>query len=562
MARKSRRTLIGNTVQKEASIKDSVFIVPQLATAAYIRLSVEKEGDESIQTQMELVHQYIASHEEYQLVDTYVDNGYTGTDFDRPGFMQLMDDVRTGKIQCIVVKDLSRFGRNAIETGYYIETIFPCLNVRLIAINDDFDSSREEDRNSMIVPIKNMINEMYAKDASKKRVLAFEMQSRQGNVKIGRSIYGYSVDKENNQLVINPETAPVVRMIFRWYLMGVKTGDIAKRLEMLGVTTPNSYKAVHEAETKIPETDHWTGNRIATILTNEAYVGITVHGKRKRAKYKNIPEHHTDPEEWIIHEHTHEAIIAEPDFDEVQLRWNENSQRCKERAGKGRDYGLDLQDSFPSKIKCMECGNTMVYKRYTNHGQAHGIRKGFYYCAETEGKMEYCRQQVNEDLIRITVMDQIHNLIRLMCDRKVLLEKMRDGSCDKGEVISLRVKLQNLKYRLVKVEETSATLYENFSEGLLSEEEFRELKEHYTSERQKIHEEMKHVQARQRIVEKQIQEFLDMEKHLEQYLDDRSFNQELVNELVEQVEVSSKGMIEVKLKCRDVFQEVLEIMEK
>ena len=178
MARKSRRTLIGNTVQKEASAKDSVFIVPQLATAAYIRLSVEKEGDESIQNQMELVHQYIASHEEYQLVDTYVDNGYTGTDFDRPGFMRLMDDVRTGKIQCIVVKDLSRFGRNAIETGYYIETIFPCLNVRLIAINDDFDSNREEDRNSMIVPIKNMINEMYAKDASKKRVLAFEMQSR------------------------------------------------------------------------------------------------------------------------------------------------------------------------------------------------------------------------------------------------------------------------------------------------------------------------------------------------------------------------------------------------
>ena len=159
-------------------------------------------------------------------------------------------------------------------------------------------------------------------------------------------------------------------------------------------------------------------------------------------------------------------------------------------------------------------------------------------------------------------MDQIHNLIRLMCDRKVLLEKMRDGSCDKGEVISLRVKLQNLKYRLVKVEETSATLYENFSEGLLSEEEFRELKEHYTSERQKIHEEMKRVQARQRIVEKQIQEFLNMEKHLEQYLDDRSFNQELVNELVEQVEVSFQGMIEVKLKCRDVFQEVLEIMEK
>ena len=122
-----------------------------------------------IQTQIELLHQYIQDHEEYKLVDTYVDDGYTGTDFDRPEFIRLMDDVRTGKIQAIIVKDLSRFGRNFIETGYYIETIFPCLNVRLISINDEFDSSRAEDRNSMVMPIKNMINEMYAKDAYKKR---------------------------------------------------------------------------------------------------------------------------------------------------------------------------------------------------------------------------------------------------------------------------------------------------------------------------------------------------------------------------------------------------------
>ena len=150
-----------------------------------------------------------------KLVDTYVDDGYTGTDFDRPGFIRMMEDVRTGKIQCIIVKDLSRFGRNFIETGYYIETIFPCLNVRLISINDEFDSSREEDRNSIVMPVKNMINEMYAKDASKKKVLAFEMQSKRGDATIARSIYGYTVDKKENQLKVNPETAPIVRAIFR-----------------------------------------------------------------------------------------------------------------------------------------------------------------------------------------------------------------------------------------------------------------------------------------------------------------------------------------------------------
>lgn len=562
MARKSRRTLLSNAVPGEVNKKVSSIVMTQIATAAYIRLSVEKEGNESIQTQIDLVHQYIDDHEEYRLVDTYIDNGYTGTDFNRPEFVRLMDDVRTGKIQCIVVKDLSRFGRNAIETGYYIETIFPCLNVRLIAINDDFDSNREEDRNSMIVPIKNMINEMYAKDASKKRVLAFEIQSKQGTAKIARSIYGYAVDKEKNQLIVNPETAPIVQMIFRWYLMGVKTGDIAKRLDMLGVMTPYVYKARNEIEVVIPATDHWTGGRIGEILTNEAYTGTTIYGKRKRAKYRNIPEHHTKPEEWIIHKNTHEAIIAEPDFAEVRLKWNDNSQKCKARIGNGRDYGFDLQNSFPSKIKCMECGNTMVYKRYTNNGKAHGIRKGFYYCVESEKNPQYCRQQVSEDLIRITVMDQIHNLINVMCDKKVLLEKMRDGTCDKGEVISLRIKLQNMKYRLEKTEETSATLYENFSNELLDEEEFRELKEHYSVEKKKIQEKIKQIQSRQRIVEKSIENFLDIEVHLEKYLNDRSFNQKLVDELVEQVEVSSKGMIEIKLKCEDVFQNVLEIMEK
>ena len=210
----------------------------------------------------------------------------------------------------------------------------------------------------------------------------------------------------------------------------------------------------------------------------------------------------------------------------------------------------------------MECGNTMVYKRYTNNGKAHGIRKGFYYCVESEKNPQYCRQQVSEDLIRITVMDQIHNLINVMCDKKVLLEKMRDGTCDKGEVISLRIKLQNMKYRLEKTEETSATLYENFSNELLDEEEFRELKEHYSVEKKKIQEKIKQIQSRQRIVEKSIENFLDIEVHLEKYLNDRSFNQKLVDELVEQVEVSSKGMIEIKLKCEDVFQNVLEIMEK
>ena len=276
MARKSRRNNI-IIEKKQEMMTPEIITGPQLETGVYARLSVEKDNEETIQTQIEMLHQYVEEHGEYHLVDTYVDNGYTGTDFDRPGFIRMMEDVRTGKIQCIIVKDLSRFGRNFIETGYYIETIFPCLNVRLISINDEFDSSREEDRNSIVMPVKNMINEMYAKDASKKKVLAFEMQSKRGDATIARSIYGYTVDKKENQLKVNPETAPIVRAIFRWYQMGRGTGAIVKRLKMLDIMTPHAYKATHELDMAIPDTDRWTGDRVKTILVNQAYIGTTIY---------------------------------------------------------------------------------------------------------------------------------------------------------------------------------------------------------------------------------------------------------------------------------------------
>lgn len=176
MARKSRRAQSDNAVSTavianiQTKKKEHL-----LRTAAYGRLSVENETGESLQTQMSMLYQYIDNHDDLQLEDSYSDNGYSGTNFDRPEFVRLMDDVRSGKIECIVVKDLSRFGRDYLETGYYIETLFPHLNVRFIAVTDDFDSIREEDRSSLSVPIKNMVNAMYAKDISKKICAAREV---------------------------------------------------------------------------------------------------------------------------------------------------------------------------------------------------------------------------------------------------------------------------------------------------------------------------------------------------------------------------------------------------
>lgn len=168
---------------------------------------------------------------------------------------------------------------------------------------------------------------------------------------------------------------------------------------------------------------------------------------------------------------------------------------------------------------------------------------------------------MHEDLLKITVMDQIHNMIQAMCDRKVLLEKMKEGSYDKGELVSLRVRIQNMQFKLMKAEETSATLYENFATGLLDEQEYQMLREHYTEEKEKLETGIREAQTRKRVVEKSIEEFLEVEKNLEKYLDERSFNQKMIDELVEKIYVSSKGMIEIQMKCSDVFQKITEILE-
>ena len=208
MARKSRKAVQTAKVMDviapgtTAGADDSIQILEaegklkpgQLLTAAYIRLSVENNGnedEESIKTQTELVHSYIKEHPDLHLAETYIDNGFTGTKFDRPEFVRMMEDVKRGRIQCIVVKDLSRFGRDYLETGYYMEAIFPLLNVRFIAVTDNFDSTREEDRNSLSVPIKNLVNAMYAKDYSRKQEAFRMMASQTGKVSAQYQVYGY-----------------------------------------------------------------------------------------------------------------------------------------------------------------------------------------------------------------------------------------------------------------------------------------------------------------------------------------------------------------------------------
>ena len=242
-----------------------------LRTAAYARLSSENSGHETedtLNTQILQIHNYIKEHPELTLTDTYVDNGFTGTNFDRPEFERMMQDVRTGKIQCIVVKDLSRFGRDYIETGNYLETIFPMLHIRFIAINDDFDNIRQSDVDSLAVPIKNMVNSLYAKDISKKIGLSYQMRREKGIPTSWCVPYGYRMNEQKSQYEAADE-AKYVKLIYQWYLMGVSTNEIARRLEFLEVPRPNEHlnRRLHEGHDTT--FNKWHSSSVLRILDSQ-----------------------------------------------------------------------------------------------------------------------------------------------------------------------------------------------------------------------------------------------------------------------------------------------------
>ena len=555
MARKSRKVL-----QKETQnyIPVATSTEKKLATAAYARLSVEKEDDDSIHTQITLLKNYIDEHSDLELSDTYIDNGFTGTRFDRPDFVRMMDDVRCGKIQCIVVKDLSRFGRDFLETGYYIETLLPRLNVRLISINDDFDSFREGDINSIAIPIKNMVNELYAKDFSRKVTAYNDLHRERGDVKLLRSVYGYKRDAVNNIYVVNPDTAPIVQMIFRWYLLDVTTGQIAKRLNTMQILTPLAYKAIVEkGEEFNQEGDAWNNGRVRDILRNTIYIGDLTWGKRRKTLFRNVPEHKTPKEEWVICHNMHEPLISKADFEEVQRRLDAMADKLRSP----KEYEYNPPDQFQSKVYCLDCGKKMRYSKY-----CYGNRDGAFYscgCRVIGSTNEHHNLwKVNADFLKIVVADQVNQLVAWMCDRKKLVARLQAEFQRNTGTLKVQKRKLQLQMKVEQIEEKLTTLYENLAEGIINAEDYKIIKERYLSEKDVVREELQAADAELRQVEAQLEEFMEFVGRLEQYLGQGGFNEALVRELVESIQISQNTGIEIRFVCEDVIQQITEMGEE
>lgn len=540
MARKSRK----QTVKMQELVQIPVPKKVLLPTAAYVRLSVENGGgrEDTIETQIELVEGFIEKHPDLELTETYVDNGFSGTNFERPEFLRMLEDVRKGKIRCIVVKDLSRFGRNYLEAGYYIETIFPFLNVRLIAVTDNFDSSRKEDTDGLTVPIRNLVNDLYAKDISKKVWSAQQRLKKEGRSCGNCAPYGYLKNKETGRFEVDHRTAHYVQLMFQWTLMGVSIMEIGKRLDMLGAPTPRMRH--HELGYRHdPGTPNWQAASIRPMLMSQFYIGNTETNKTNQAYFKGQKKKRLPREEWTIIEGTHEPIIAADDFWQVQEIMEQKMERYRETR---RDDVADMPDHLKEMVYCADCGKKMGFDRLPRKAKH---RSPYYLCLGL-GSHTTCRgHKISAPCLEKLVMDQIGKYISEVCNA----EKLKPSD---SPLVAIGQKVGRLKTKVGNLSEKNRKLYEDYALGVLDADEYGFIKERYTKALEDAKAELAAAEKEQEETRQRLEQVKGRTRRLKEYLGATAFDESLVRDLVERIEVGADGSVKLTYRFTDMFEEL------
>ena len=450
-------------------------------TALYIRLSREdgdKEESDSIGNQRDMLLSYISEHPELKLFDVYVDDGFTGTNFNRPEFQRMIKDMKLRKFDCIIVKDLSRFGRDYIGVGNYQENVFPRSNIRFIALNDRIDTGLpSEESQSILVPFTNIINEQYARDISKKVRSALDTKRKRGEFIGAFASYGYRKDpNDHNRLLVDEEAAENVRKIFRWFLEGMPKLSIALKLNASGVPCPSEYKKqkgmnYHNA-TRLESTTYWTHTSIHRILKNEIYIGNMVQHTQTSRSFKikqNIQLKKTD---WIIVKGTHEPII------DIQT-W-ETAQRLLQTDIKRSQYTGSVH-LFAGVIRCSDCGRAM--KKRLNAGGGHE----YYICGtyQAYGKTRCSCHSIRTDVLTKMVYEELKAQIGKYADfEKLKAELVTERTAfNRDEIVKRQAGLIKKSERIQKLRRG---LYEDYKSKMISGDEYASFKSQYNSELEKI----------------------------------------------------------------------------
>ncbi|MGM9558497.1 MAG: recombinase family protein [Oscillospiraceae bacterium] len=508
--------------------------------ALYIRLSKEDENEgpsESVTNQKSLLNEFVQQYR-LSVYETYVDDGWSGTNFDRPDFQRMIGDIEAKKVNMVITKDLSRLGRDYIMTGHYMERYFPEKRVRYISLLDGIDTGVESSAND-ITPFRAIMNDMYAKDISKKIKSVKRDKQRKGQFIGGKPVYGYKMHPtEKNKIVIDEEVAPMVRRIFGMALAGMSCRQIATQLNAEGVPTPATYAGL-PVPNPGPYTGLWSSERISDMLQNETYIGNMVQGRSVKISYKSKKCLKQDRENWVIVEGTHEPLIDTETFRKVRMLVNSRKHT------RSRTYDFLLK----GLIFCHECGYPLAL---LNRKNAAGEDVLYFVCRTYQRftKAGVCScHSIKEKTVTDAVIAKVREVCEAYLNPKELLpiaqkavEQAQKENAPETGMQAIQSKIDSLTANLDK-------MYMDRLSGLLAEADFERIYQRVKMERGSLEEKLRELEQQK---ESPVSTEDRAKKLVQQFLDSAYTSRELLVSLIERVELTEDKQIIIKFHFREL----------
>ena len=561
MARKSRYVAEVKEEKKTA----------MLLAGVYARLSIEDEDDEeqnSIGNQKKIALDYLKDKDDIAVTEYYVDNGYTGMNFSRPDFQRMMNDLRSGKINCVIVKDISRLGRHFVMTSEFVEKIFPMMGVRLICINDDYDSFDENcDSASLLLPFKMVMNDSYVKDISKKirSSISAKMDSGEYLPSASSIPYGYIRNPEQNTFDIDEEVAPVVVRIFEMRANGVALNAIAKTLNEEGIPCPGKLRYIRGI-TKAAKYENalWIHGTLRKILMDQVYIGNRVHGRVKRDKL-GMEKTRRSEEEWQVIENAHQPIISQELFDKVQEAMNEAA--AKRNAYKQQEAPeTDHREVFREKVYCGDCGSMMRGCKGLGRANEDGERKAFIYydCGKflDSGRAVCSAHYVRQEEIMDTLRNALDTQLCAAIDFEALVKEVQAmpkvvhyESSVKNQLTSIQSKRRHMELRLEQ-------LIVDLTDGLIDKQEYAYAKQKYNEEYEHLLEEENRLFTSSRRLGNIVASSDKWIRTLKEYRSIPDIDRKAVDFLVKRIKIYPGKRIELILNYEDPFRLVSEYLNQ
>jgi DNA invertase Pin-like site-specific DNA recombinase len=516
---------------------------------AYARASKEDIDSSTIENQLGLINDYVKAMPDIEIVSEYFDNGFSGIDFIRPSFANMMKDIEEGKINCVIVKDLSRLGRNYIEVGELMDDILPKLKVRLISINDNYDSIKpKSDSDEIIIPFKNLINEQYLRDISIKTRSNLNIKMKNGDFVASHAPYGYIRDESNkHRLVIDEYAAKIVQDIFNMKIQGISQQKIADRLNDIGEPSPVEYKRKQgiNLNTSFQKNDTalWSAVAVGRILSNPVYIGTLIQGKDTTPNYK-VKKRIVKPEdEWIIREAAHEAIIEKIDFEIVG---------CLLSADTRTPAKQDIVFPLSGMMFCGDCGNSIVRKKN---------RKHFYYVCATNKTGKGCTAHsfpTNE--LESAIFEAITKKIAAILDMEKCLDFLANLPYQQINMLKINEKLTERENEIKDCERYKRALYEDYKNGEISKDDFIVFGKDYND---RIEELKKAVS----ILRQEAELIFDDNNSVHRWIEDfkryknvTELSRQLVAYFIKRIDVFEKKQITITFRFQDKYEMIKKII--